>query len=200
MRQTKLATPLKARSRTLSKTVAGKVSPSLCQLIARQPLFKGLKPHQLGVLAGLAMEMQFAPGEYIFRRQDPANRFYVILEGKVEIELALSQEDLKPFQIAGPGDYLGWTWLFEPYSFYTSARAIKPTRAIFFYGTMLRQRCEDDHDLGYEVVKRVAESALKRAIAFQQAFQRCTVLKVMPGSFLVSTRNEAPKYRKRGRV
>ena len=200
MRQTKLATSLKAGKRTLSKSAEGRVSSNLHQLIARQPLFKGLKPQQLEVLAGLAMEMQFAPGEYLFRRQDPANRFYIILEGKVEIELALSQEDLRPFQIAGPGDYLGWTWLFEPYSFYANARTVKPTRAIFFYGTMLRQHCEDDHDLGYEIVKRVAESALKRAIAFQQDFQKCTVLKVTAGSFLVSTRNETPKYKRQARA
>jgi CRP/FNR family cyclic AMP-dependent transcriptional regulator len=161
---------------------------SLYQLVAQQPLFNGLSPGQLEVLASLAMEMRFMPGEYIFRRQDPANRFYMILEGKVELELASPRNGVKSVQIAGPGDYLGWSWLFEPYSFSASAKIIEPTRSIFFYGTMLRQDCEDDHDLGYELVKRVAGAALKRAMAFQQNIQERAG--ETPGPFLATNRNE----------
>jgi CRP-like cAMP-binding protein len=149
-------------------------SSRLYRLIERQPLFEGLSAAQLEMLAGLAMEMEFEPGEYIFRQQDPANRFYVILEGRVEVELASPPDGIKPIQIAGPGDHLGWSWLFEPYSFYVSARITEPTRTIFIYGTMLRQYCEEDHDLGYEIVKRVAGVALKRLIAFQQNIQERT--------------------------
>ena len=36
------------------------------------------------------------------------------------------------------------------------------TEAIFFYGTPLRDECENDHDLGFELVKRMAEVMMKR--------------------------------------
>jgi len=186
--------------RALSGPVGEKFSPGLYEFIAKHPLFEGMDERQLKVLAGLAMETQFTSGEYIFRRQDPANRFYLILEGRVELEWASTRDGIRVIQMTGAGDYLGWAWLFEPYSFYLSARAVEPTRAIFFYGTVLRQRCEADHDLGYEIVKRVAGVALQRMAAFQQNFQERKVLKEKPGSFLVSSTNEAADLRKQPRI
>lgn len=162
----------------------------LYQLIVQQPLFKGLSPGQFEVLTGLAMEVRFTPGEYIFRRQDPANRFYVILEGKVELELTSPGYGTKSVQTAGPGDYLGSAWLFEPYSFQASAKVIEQTRSIFFYGTKLREYCEDNHDLGYEIIKRIAGAALKRLVAFQQDTPGCVQPRGAPGSFLTSNRND----------
>jgi CRP-like cAMP-binding protein len=200
MGKTKPLSKRKARKSSekeaLPGAVEGKLSPGLYEFIVKHPLFEGMGARQLEVLAGLAMETQFTSGEYIFRRQDPANRFYLILEGRVELELASMRDGIKIIQMAGAGDYLGWAWLFEPYSFYLSARAVEPTRAIFFYGTVLRQLCEDDHDLGYEIVKRVAAVALQRMAAFQQNFQERKVLKERPGSFLVSGTNEAASLRK----
>jgi CRP/FNR family transcriptional regulator, cyclic AMP receptor protein len=186
--------------KALPNGAGGKLSLSLYEFIAKHPLFEGMDASQLEVLAGLAMETQFTAGEYIFRRQDPANRFYLILEGGVELELASMRDGIKVIQLAGAGDYLGWAWLFEPYSFYLSARAVEPTRAIFFYGTVLRQLCEGDHDLGYEIVKRVAAVALHRMAAFQQNFLERKVFKEKPASFLVSNTNEAANLRKQPRV
>lgn len=186
--------------KTLSSVAEGKLSSGLYAFIARHPLFEGLGTRQLEALADLTMETRFVPGEYLFRRQDPANRFYLILEGKVELELASTKDGMRVIQMAGPGDCLGLTWLFEPYSFHLSARTVEPTRAIFFYGTKLRQRCEDDHDLGYEIVKRVAEAAIQRLSAFQQNFQQRTASSEKLGSFLVSDANEAASLRKQPRI
>ena len=42
------------------------------------------------------------------------------------------------------------------------ACALEITHAIFFYGTWLRERCEQDHDLGYHLMKRVAVVLMAR--------------------------------------
>ena len=42
----------------------------------------------------------------------------------------------------GAGDLLGWSWMFPPYVWHFTARAIEPTTAIFFYGSILREYCE----------------------------------------------------------
>jgi CRP/FNR family cyclic AMP-dependent transcriptional regulator len=132
----------------------------LCLLIARQPFFKGLKPQQFQLLAALAMEREFKAGEYIVREGDPANRFYLILEGKVDLRFESGERGSIPIQMLGPGEDLGWSWLFPPYYFHGTAQAVGPVKTIFFYGTRLRQQCEEDHDLGYEIMKRVAEVAI----------------------------------------
>ena len=42
------------------------------------------------------------------------------------------------------------------------ARVIEATTAIFFYGTRLREQCEEDHDLGYELMKRMTQVVIQR--------------------------------------
>lgn len=121
------------------------------------------------------MEMQFAPGQVIFQEGSPANRFYLILEGKVGLETALEERGIIPIQTLGPGDDVGWSWLFPPYSLHLSARALEPTRTIFFYGTRLRKQCEQDHDLGYQLMQRIAEVVVKHLQATQQRLMECIV-------------------------
>ena len=68
----------------------------------------------------------------------------------------------------GAGDLLGWSWMFSPYTWQFTARASKPTTAIFFYGTILREYCERDHSLGYELLKRMAAVMTRRLQAARQ--------------------------------
>ncbi len=130
--------------------------------LAAQPFLKGLSPQQLETLASDAMEVTFAAGEVIFREGDPANRFYLIKSGSVALESDGKEFDTVPIQTIQAGDVLGWSWLFEPYYWHFTARALEPTRALFIYGTRLREQCESDHDLGYELMKRMAEVVIKR--------------------------------------
>ena len=150
------------------------MAQSLYTLIAQQPFFKGLNARQLQLLTESAMEMQFEPGQSIFQEGSPANRFYLILEGKVVLESELAERGAIPIQTLGPGDDLGWSWLFPPYYLHSSARALEPTRTIFFYGTRLRKQCEQDHDLGYQLMRRVAEVMIQRLRAMQQRLMECT--------------------------
>lgn len=135
---------------------------SVAAIIAEHPLLKDLAPHWHRVLADSAMQITFQPGETIFREGDPANRFYLILSGKVALEAYAGDGERVLIQTIEPGDALGWSWLFPPYYWQFDARALEPTKAIFFYATPLREECEADHDLGYELMKRMAGIMLKR--------------------------------------
>lgn len=141
---------------------ASKSHPSMVELIAQHPFTKGMSPKQINALADFSMEVEFKPGELVFREGDPANRFYLIRDGKVAIESYVEEVGIVPVQIVGAGDVLGWSWLFPPYYWSFDARAIEPCRAIFFYGTPLRDRCEEDHDLGYEMLKRMSAIVVSR--------------------------------------
>ena len=131
-------------------------------IIAGHPFLTGLNPEHLEILADCAMQTQFEPNQMIFREGEVANRFYLILEGKVALESASKEHGMVPIETIGPSDVLGWSWLFPPYYWHFDARALEPTRAIFFYGTRLRERCEEDHDLGYELIKRTAQVLMHR--------------------------------------
>jgi CRP/FNR family transcriptional regulator, cyclic AMP receptor protein len=148
-------------------------SDSLYNLIEKQTFFKGLKVAHLQLLTDSAMEIQFEPGQMIFEEGSPANRFYLMLAGKVVLEAAIKERGIIHIETLGPGDDLGWSWLLPPYYLQLSARAVEPTRTIFFYGTRLREQCEEDHDFGYEIMKRITEVMGRRMRAMQQHLIEC---------------------------
>jgi CRP-like cAMP-binding protein len=56
----------------------------------------------------------------------------------------------------GEGDILGWGWLFPPYKAHFDSKAVAPTKAVSLDGAFILKKCEEDHDLGYELLKRFA--------------------------------------------
>jgi len=135
---------------------------ALDSAIGAHPFLAGLKADHLRALKDNALMMRYQPGEVIFREGDPANRFYLVQHGKVALEASRREGEPVLIQHIGPGDVLGWSWLFPPYYWHFDARAVEPTEAIFFYGTRLREQSENDHDLGYELLKRMTSVVIQR--------------------------------------
>lgn len=135
---------------------------SLATIISKHALFQGLAPQYLSLLAEVAMLKEFAANEVIFREGDPANRFYLILDGEVALESTTGERGPVVLQTIGTNDVLGWSWLFPPYYWHFDARTTKPTKAIFFYGTWLRENAERDPGFGYQMMKQMAAVIIQR--------------------------------------
>jgi CRP-like cAMP-binding protein len=131
-------------------------------ILAAQPFLKGMSREHLELLAADSLSAEFQAGETILHEDAPANRFYLILEGRVDIESEVMDAEPQYVQTLSTGDLLGWSWLFPPYCWHFDARAVTPTKAICFYGKHVRELCESNHDLGYELMKRVAETLIQR--------------------------------------
>jgi CRP/FNR family transcriptional regulator, cyclic AMP receptor protein len=130
--------------------------------VALHPFLAGINRAQLGLLTGCAMVTHFKKEEKILRQGEFANRFYLIESGSVLLESASDLGEPAVIEMIGPGDLLGWSWMFPPYTWQFTARAVAPTTAIFFYGTILREHCEKDYSLGYELLKRMSAVMVKR--------------------------------------
>ena len=135
---------------------------TLEHIIADHPFFKGLEPSYLELITGCASNVTYEAGVYIFREGEPAEHFFIIRQGKVALEIQAAQHGAIPVETVETGEVLGWSWLFPPYRWHLNARTIEPTRAIMFDGACLRTKCETDHNLGYELVKRVAQVVIER--------------------------------------
>ena len=135
---------------------------SLEDMLAEHPFFQGMSAEHLKILANAAMKAKFEAGQIIFREGDPANRFYLIQQGKVVLEAPRREATAVPFQIIGAGDVLGWSWLFPPFYSHFEARALEPTQSIFLHGTQLRKEAEQNHDLGYALMKRTVAVVMQR--------------------------------------
>jgi CRP/FNR family cyclic AMP-dependent transcriptional regulator len=138
--------------------------------LATQPFLRDLSPEHLKLLVADAMPAEFKAGELILEKGGPANRFYLICSGKVELQSPSDLDhDPLPIETIEAGSVLGWSWLFQPYYWHFDARAVTPVKAIFFYGTRLREQCEADRELGYELMRRVSAVVIERLQATRRA-------------------------------
>lgn len=124
--------------------------------ISLHPFFVGMDKKQLALLSDCAIPVHFRKGQIIFREGESANRFYVLEIGDVVLESSGKIGPPVVIDEIGAGDLLGWSWMFPPYKWQFGARAKAETDAIFFYGTVLREYCERDPSLGYELMKRMS--------------------------------------------
>jgi CRP-like cAMP-binding protein len=138
--------------------------------VASHPFLIGLSEHHVRLLADCAMRVSFDADHILFQEGETANRFYLIERGEVVLESKTAAGESIIIDTIGRGDLLGWSWLFEPYLWRFTARATQPTSAIFFYGTVLREYCERDHTLGYELLKRMSEVMTRRLQAARAKF------------------------------
>ena len=104
----------------------------------------------------------FETGNYIFREGENADNFYLIREGKVALETNVPGQGAVTVQTLSKGEVLGWSWLVPPFRWSFDARAIEPTRAIALDGKCLRDKCEADPRLGFELLKRFAGVIVSR--------------------------------------
>lgn len=131
-------------------------------ILAEHPFFAGLDARYVQIIAGCASNVVFNEGQTIFREGEEADRFYLIREGRVALEVHAAGIGTLTIQTLDAGDILGWSWLVPPYRWHFDARAVEQTRAIALDGDCLRRKCEEDHDLGYELLKRFAEIITQR--------------------------------------
>jgi CRP/FNR family cyclic AMP-dependent transcriptional regulator len=135
---------------------------SIEDLLHEMGLFADLAPAHLETIAGCAVTAHFGEGEYVFREGGAADTFYVILSGTVALETHVPGRGPARLLTLHEGDVLGWSWLFPPYRWHFDARALESVGALAFDGACLRRKSDEDHELGYELMRRFAEVMVSR--------------------------------------
>lgn len=127
---------------------------NLHRILSEHPFLEGLNEQHLELLVGCASNIAFKEGELICREGQAADNFYFIRHGRVQIETHAPQQGPLIINTREAGEVFGWSWMVPPYRWHFDARASELTRAIAMDGKCLRGKCEEDHDLGYEIMKR----------------------------------------------
>lgn len=131
--------------------------PNLGRILADEAFFHGMRTDHLDFIAGCAKNVRFKEDDLLFREGEAADTFFLIREGQVALELKAAGHSKVTIQTAEKGEVVGWSWLVGTNHLWRySARAMGEIRALAFDGACLRRKCEENHELGYEVVRRVA--------------------------------------------
>ena len=131
-------------------------------LLRGHRFFAGLPPEYLDLLAGCASNVVFPDGAFVFREGEPADRFFLLREGRLALEIAAPGRGALLVQTLGEGDVAGFSWLIEPHQWEFDGRVVERVRAVQMDGACLRRKCEADPHLGYELMRRFARLATLR--------------------------------------
>jgi CRP-like cAMP-binding protein len=86
----------------------------------------------------------------------------LLREGQVALELASGEGTVITFQTIGAGEILGASWLVPPFRWTFDARALERTRAIALDAVCVRTKCEENPELGWDLMKRFVPVLVER--------------------------------------
>ena len=138
----------------------------IVETLRDHPFTKGLPPQHIEKLAALANEVRFDNDQVIFRQGDESSLFFLILSGKVALEVTALGRTLR-VQTVSEGEILGWSSVVPSREKQFQARALSACRALAFDGARLREACDQDCSLGYVVMRRVLSVVTDRLQALR---------------------------------
>jgi CRP-like cAMP-binding protein len=131
-------------------------------LLTTHPFLEGLPAPWLERLSYQAKRNVHHGGSRLFREGGPADRFWLIRDGRVALEFNVPGRGDIVIEQLGPGSVLGWSWMFPPYRWHFGAVAAEQTLAIELDGRGVMRLCGDDPALGYELTKRFSAVLIDR--------------------------------------
>ena len=128
----------------------------LSGVLSNHPFLAGLRTEHVDLIVGCAQNRRLGAGEYAAREGDAADEFYLIRDGQVALEVFTPQTGAHRILTLHEGEVVGWSGLLAPYLWKFDTRAVSPVRMIAIDGKCLRDKCDEDFELGYRLYKRVA--------------------------------------------
>lgn len=123
---------------------------------------RGVSEEYLQQIASISEFHDYEPGEIVFRKGDAADSMYLVVFGKLAIELCVTDSDCKRIVMVGPGEMLGWSSLLERPRMAALARALEPTRLVRVDSRKLLAICDQDPEFGYLFTRRVMLALARR--------------------------------------
>ena len=132
------------------------------EALRRYHYFASISEESLKSLAMIAEENDVPAGTLMFREGDPASTLHVITQGEVEIRYLLGNGEERTVDTLVGGELLCWSALIEPYKATAIGTATNDTHLISLNAEKVRQICDRDPMVGYQLTKQVAKLLAQR--------------------------------------
>lgn len=124
------------------------------RILEQHPFTKRFRPQQIERLAAQARAVTFAPDELIFESGDECSDFYLIVSGRVALELPVGRRTMR-IQTLSDGDEFGFSALIMGRGMTFQARALQPVEALAVDGGRLLAACSADPDFGFQLMRQL---------------------------------------------
>jgi CRP-like cAMP-binding protein len=133
------------------------------EMLRRVPLFAGVEPAKLKLLAFTSNRVRYRPGQVLFRQGEEGDAAYVLLSGSAEILVGSSGSEIRVAEL-GPNSILGEIAILCETSRTATVRASAPLEALQIRKDHFLRLLREFPEMTVEIV-RVLASRLSQTTA-----------------------------------
>lgn len=120
------------------------------------PFFKDFQANHVELLSECASTINLTAGGYLFRAGEKADQLHLIKTGRIGLVHQMVGRDPMPIMMICAGGVIGWSWLFPPYQWRLNASVMEDTSIIALDSKCIMEKCQEDFQLGHELMWRCA--------------------------------------------
>jgi CRP/FNR family cyclic AMP-dependent transcriptional regulator len=129
------------------------------------PWFQELKPEHFQQIMEISQLRKIRVEEVLFREGDKEDCLYVVIEGRVALDIFIPHRGKVRIYTVEPWDVFGWSSVTPTIHQRTAgATAVTDGLVACIDSQKLRQVCDEDHDLGYLVMRRLTNIVASRLL------------------------------------
>jgi CRP-like cAMP-binding protein len=134
-------------------------------------IFQHLRPEQINVLSSAAEEVSLKAGDTVFRSGEPADDFFVVLEGQVALRM-LRPDGVSVLIDEVTGDAIfGSCVCFQIDSYTLTAQCTEDSRILKIKASTLKKLMDDDLVMGYAIQTMISRVYFKRYVDTMRKLQ-----------------------------
>ena len=131
-------------------------NPSTTEYLSAHEFFSEFSDDVLKFLCECSSTREIKKGQILFRQGENADKFYVVRNGRISIQMPAIMGPALEIQTLGKDQVLGWSWLISPYKWNFQTKAEEDSELLQFDGAAILTRCEKEPKFGYELLKKFA--------------------------------------------
>ena len=134
-------------------------------------IFQLLRPEQVNTLSSAAEEVSFEAGDTVFLRGEPADDFFVVLEGQVALRMLRADGMSVLIDEVTGGAIFGSCLCFQIDTYTLTAQCTEDSRILKIKASTLKKLMDDDLVMGYAIQTIISRVYFKRYIDTMRKLQ-----------------------------
>ncbi len=128
------------------------IATSDLEIVGRLPIFSGLSSDLLAVLLAGARVAEFGAGAVLFMQDDPADRFFAILDGWVKLSRNMPDGNQTVIGIFSRGESFAEAAIFDSSRFPVTAEVVEPARLLVVPAKPFLAALRDDFTIAVNIL------------------------------------------------
>lgn len=146
----------------------------LVAILSEVEFFRGVSPAELDAILRLADLNSFEAEEYLFFQGDPADVFYIVVDGRVKLTQVNEEGVQVILNYPGPGEAFGIVAVLREMAFPVTAQTVEPTRLLAWNDDQLKAMILDYPQLGLNAIRILS----KFIVEFQERIKELSTERV----------------------